>query len=227
MLNYAVSPDLLRPLVPAGTELDEWRGTTYVSVVGFRFVSTRVLGVAVPWHRDFEEVNLRFYVRRMAPDGWRRGVVFIRELVPRRAIAWVARALYNEPYQALPMRHSVDRSHNELIAEIRYEWKCAGRWEGLTVCSEEPSAPVTPESQEEFITEHYWGYTRQRNGSTSEYNVQHPSWRATPARSAVLRADVASLYGPQFAAALGKAPASAFVAAGSEVVVCRPTTLPR
>src|SRR5262245_39598094 len=105
MLNYEVSPAVLSDLIPAGTELDSWGGHTFVSMVGFRFLRTRVLGLAVPGHSNFDEVNLRFYVRRNAHDGWRRGVVFVKEIVPHRAIAWLARALYNENYVALPMRH--------------------------------------------------------------------------------------------------------------------------
>jgi uncharacterized protein len=93
MLNYEIDPDLLRSRIPAGTELDSWNGRTFVSIVGFRFLETRVLGVPIPFHRDFNELNLRFYVRRLAGDEWRRGVVFVKEVVPRRAIAWIARAL--------------------------------------------------------------------------------------------------------------------------------------
>src|SRR5271154_3596191 len=104
MLNYAIDPAVLRPLVPAGVELDLWQGDALVSMVGFLFLGTRVLGVPVLWHRDFEEVNLRFYVRRETPEGWRRGVTFVREIVPRLAIAVLARVLYNEPYVACPMR---------------------------------------------------------------------------------------------------------------------------
>lgn len=226
MLNYVVSPDLLRPFVPAGTELDEWHGTTYLSVVGFRFLSTRVLGFMVPGHRDFEEVNLRFYVRRPSPDGWRRGVVFIRELVPRRAIAWVARAWYNEPYRALPMRHAINRSRPDGSAIVQYEWKTDRQWEGLSVVTEGASLPLDSGSEAEFITEHYWGYTRQRRGSTLEYQVTHPSWRVAPCRSAQLRANVSALYGRQFEGVLSSSPQSAFLAEGSAIVVYRPSTLP-
>ncbi|HEX7980960.1 MAG TPA: DUF2071 domain-containing protein, partial [Gemmatimonadaceae bacterium] len=98
MLNYEVPPEVLAPYVPRGTSLDLWQGHALVSVVGFRFIETRVIGVPIPFHRHFDEVNLRFYVRRELPGGEaRRGVVFIRELVPKPMIAWVARALYNEP----------------------------------------------------------------------------------------------------------------------------------
>ena len=226
MLNYAVSPDLLHPLVPSGTELDDWHGTTYLSVVGFRFVSTRVLGFPIPGHRDFEEVNLRFYVRRHAPDGWRRGVVFIKELVPRRAIAWVARAWYNEPYRALPMRHAIDRSRSDGSTAVHYEWKTERQWEGVRVVTDGSSAPLESGSEAEFITEHYWGYTRQRNGSTLEHQVTHPSWRVTPCRSAELYANVSMLYGSPFETVLSASPQSAFLAEGSAIVVYRPSTLP-
>ncbi|HTO08358.1 MAG TPA: DUF2071 domain-containing protein, partial [Myxococcota bacterium] len=107
MLNYEIDPAVLEPRVPAGTELDAWSGRTFVSVVGFRFLRTRVLGVPVPYHVDFDEVNLRFYVRRKSGADWRRGVVFVKEIVPRRAIALVARVAYAENYVAHPMRHSI------------------------------------------------------------------------------------------------------------------------
>src|SRR5690349_8716378 len=109
LLNYACPPALLAPLVPAGTTLDPWHGQTLISLVGFRFEDTRLAGLAIPGHRRFDEVNLRFYVRRAAADGSvRRAVVFIRELVPRWAIASVARWLYNEPYLSVRMGHAID-----------------------------------------------------------------------------------------------------------------------
>lgn len=226
MLNYAVSPDQLRPFVPRGTELDVWRSTTYLSVVGFRFLRTKVLGVSVPGLRDFEEVNLRFYVRRRASDGWRRGVVFIRELVPRRAIAWVARAWYNEPYRALPMRHEITREGGGSSVRARYEWRRGRMWEGLSLRTSAPAEPLRADSEAEFITEHFHGYTRQRNGSTVEYRVTHPLWRVAEAGDAALHADVTSLYGARFAQALRGTPRSAFLAEGSPVVVYRPVVLP-
>ncbi|MGV3531527.1 MAG: DUF2071 domain-containing protein, partial [Chthoniobacteraceae bacterium] len=113
MLNYEVAPDVLEPFLPAGLELDEWQGRTLMSMVGFRFLRTRLVGCAIPFHRDFPEVNLRFYVRRKCGGEWRRGVVFVREIVPRRAIAAVARFLYGERYVRCPMRHSVEMGPDE------------------------------------------------------------------------------------------------------------------
>jgi uncharacterized protein YqjF (DUF2071 family) len=225
MLNYLVPPDILLPFVPAGTELDSWQGAAYVSAVGFRFVSTRVLGLSIPGHIDFEEVNLRFYVRRQARDGWRRGVVFIRELVPRRAIAWIAKLRYNEPYRALPMRHTIDRRADSTPDRVRYEWRHSGQWEGLALRTKGAAQPLRPGSEAEFITEHYWGYTRQRDGSTIEYRVEHSPWRVWEAEDAQLSCDVAPLYGSQFEPLLRGAPQSAFLADGSCVVVFRPEKL--
>jgi uncharacterized protein len=158
MLNYEVPAALLRPLVPSGTELDTWDGATLASMVGFRFLDTRVLGLPIPGHRDFDEVNLRFYVRRRGEDGdWRRAVVFVRELVPRRAIAFVARWLYNEPYTAVPTRHELEpvSPTGRQLGRVAYAWRLADRWHRLEVrTSGRPTLPE-PSSEAAFITEHY------------------------------------------------------------------------
>jgi uncharacterized protein len=221
MLNYAVSPDLLRAYVPPGTELDTWEGTTYLSLVGFLFLRTRVLGVPIPLHRDFEEVNLRFYVRRRAPDGWRRGVVFIREIVPRRAIALVARIGYHEPYRAMPMRHRVDLENGTLRAggQVEYAWRHRRRWHSIhATVAGTPRSPAAG-SEAEFITEHYWGYTARRDGGCSEYRVEHEPWQVWPVEAAGIDCDVEAVYGARFMEPLATLPRSAFVADGSPVLV--------
>ena len=226
MLNYRVEPSLLAPLVPAGTELDAWQGTTFVSVVCFLFRRTRLLGLPIPFHRNFEELNLRFYVRRAQGPDTRRGVVFVKELVPRRAIATVARLVYNEPYRALPMRHQIDLDASTGDPTyVEYGWRLGGRWARVSVVPRGPSAPIATGSEEEFITEHYWGYTRQRDGSTVEYEVEHPRWRVWQASEATLDADVEALYGADFARVLAGRPSSAFLADGSAVRVMRPVRL--
>lgn len=219
MLNYEVDPAVLVPLVPVGTELDLWHGKCFASVVGFQFLDTRVLGVAVPFHRDFEEVNLRFYVRRTVGGETRRGVVFVKEIVPRRALAWVANAVYQEKYVALPMTHE-DRMDSS-PRTLAYRWRHAGRWSQLRVTAEgEPFLPAET-AEETFIAEHYWGYTARRDGSTLEYRVDHPRWKVWRTTDAELDADVAALYGEAFAPFLRGRPTSAFVADGSEVIVRR------
>jgi len=219
LLNYEIDPSQLEARVPAGCELDTWSGRTLVSVVGFMFHRTLVLGVAIPFHRSFEEVNLRFYVRRKCDGAWRRGVVFIKELVPRPAIAFVARTVYGENYVALPMRHQVTLDAG--TRRLAYQWRRSGRWEGLAVAfSGTPEVPAE-DSEEAFITEHYWGYSRQSNGATMEYQVEHPRWAVREANEASLSCDVATLYGPAFVAALAGRPRTAFVATGSTVLVRR------
>ena len=225
MLNYQVPMQLLEPLVPRGTELDLWHDVAYVSVVGFMFHDTRVLGIPVPFHRSFEEVNLRMYVRRVANGELRRAVTFIRELVPRRAIATVARVAYNEPYRALPMSHAIDLPEQG-DGTVEYSWQAAGAWTRLRVDGVGASKPAALGSEEEFITRHHWGYTRQRDGSTIEYEVRHPPWTVRPVRSATLEGDLAATYGRQFASAISGPPHSAFVADGSPVTVHIPHRLP-
>ncbi len=220
MLNYEVDPALLRPHVPPGTELDAWGGVTYASVVGFLFRRTRVLGIPIPFHRDFEELNLRFYVRRRGPEGWRRGVVFVKEVVPRVAIAAVARWVYNENYVALPMRHRVALSV-QAGGSVEYGWRMAGRWDSVRAEVRGPARPLVEGSEEEFIAEHYWGYARQRDGGCVEYRVEHPRWNVWRAESAALHADAATLYAPAFAEPLAGPPRSALVADGSPIVVRR------
>jgi uncharacterized protein YqjF (DUF2071 family) len=216
MLNFAIDPQLLAPYVPAGTELDFYQGETYVSIVGFLFYHTVVLGLPIPRHRNFEEVNLRFYVRKKSGDTWRRGVVFLRELVPRFAIAVTARIFYGEPYQALPMRSEVKDDESGVAAT--YEWRRGKKWERLAMTGHGAAQNIVAGSHEEFITEHYWGYTA-RGRLTSEYRVEHPRWKFWPADSFDLRADVESLYGEKFVQPLATAPRSAFIADGSFVSV--------
>ena len=220
MLNYRIDPGVLQPWIPAGTDLDSFHDRTYVSVVGFHFLNTRVRGVAIPFHRHFEEVNLRFYVRRRGPEGWRRGVVFIRELVPRLAIALVARTVYNEPYAAVPMTHRWDNSPApNQHSTAAYGWKWRGTWNEMTVGVRGEPLPMVPGSEAEFIAEHYWGYTAQRDGSTLEYQVEHPPWRVWPAEEATLTGDMAGCYGEKLGRFLAGPPASAFLAEGSAVQV--------
>ncbi len=221
MLTYAVDPAVLRPYVPCGTELDLWEGRALASVVGLLFRRTRLHGVPVPFHRTFPELNLRFYVRRQAAEGWRGGIVFIKEIVPRRAVALVARAAYNEPYVAMPMRYRVDGGSPMEGASVEYAWRHAGRWNRLRVVTAGLGAPPAAGSQEAFVTERYWGYTAQRDGGTVEYRVEHPTWRVWRARESLLDCQVAPLYGAPFVDSLGAPPVSACLADGSPVVVRR------
>ena len=224
MLNYEVDPRLLEALVPASVELDRWNNRVYVSVVGFLFNQTRVLGISVPGHVRFPEVNLRFYVRRHVDGEVRRGVVFIRELVPRRAIAIVARLMYNEPYRALPMRYRNERL-GDGSTQRGYSWRTREGWTGIQARTRGAPRPLEHGSEEEFITEHYWGYTRQRDGGTIEYRVEHPRWNVWRTADVSVPVNVAPVYGDAFAEALSGTPRSVFVADGSAVTVYAPTRI--
>lgn len=219
MLNYEVDPTLLTQFTPAGTQLDCWNGRAFVSLVGFRFLNTKVCGIPIPFHRNFDEINLRFYVRRAVAAEIRRGVVFIKEIVPRWAIAAVARHLYNERYVTLPMSHQVSASKSGMFVE--YGWRSSfGRNRISLSVAGSPTLPK-PGSEEEFITEHFWGYSMQRNAATAEYRVAHPSWRVWCGHDARFEGDGTELYGPELASVLAGVPSSAFLAEGSGVTVFR------
>jgi len=221
MLNYEIAPEILMPLVPKGTELAEWCGRTFVSMVGFLFLNTRVMGVAIPFHRNFEEINLRFYVRRKADDGWRRGVAFVKEIVPRVAIALTARWLYNENYVALPTGNAILHSQTNpaSVESAKYFWRFKNKTHFIELAARGEPRNFAEGSEEEFIAQHYWGYSSQRDGGTVEYRVDHPAWRIWQAQSYRLECDIKNLYGEQFARALSTEPASAFLAEGSEIAV--------
>ena len=229
LLNYEIDAALLQPLVPAGTELDDWQGRTFVSVVGFLFLDTRVLGIPIPFHRNFEEVNLRFYVRHRGPEGWRRAVVFVRELVPRAAIAFTARTVYGEQYVSVPMTHAIEfaNGNDGQPTRVTYGWRFNGRENRIDVRVQGDAHSLEPGSQEEFIAEHYWGYTRGRDGATREYRVEHAPWRVWTGADARLDCDAAGLYGSQFVDCLRSTPASAYLADGSSVTVFSGLRLPR
>lgn len=219
MLNYEVDASLLLPYVPAGTELDHWDNKIFVSLVGFRFLKTNLFGLLpIPGHSNFEEVNLRFYVRRQAGSETRRGVVFIREVVPRRAIAWVARTFYNENYVALPMAHEI-RSVNHSDLQVAYRWRSRAAWNEIKLETEGHPELPRENSVEQFITEHYWGYAAQPGGGCVEYRVTHPAWRVWQVRRSEFDGDGVNPHGKDLAAVLRTKPHSAFLAEGSPVTV--------
>lgn len=219
MLNYACPAELLLPHLPKGVELDPWEGELLISLVGFMFLDTKVMGFAIPGHRDFEEVNLRFYVRSKSEEGeTRRGVVFIRELVPKPLIAWTARTLYEEPYRSAAMGHKIDLSP-ETGGSVEYFWTFHENSYRLSGRAEGPSSELQEGSEEEFITEHYWGYTKRSKGFTSEYHVAHPRWRVWRCCAASITGDLSALYGSKFAEVMARGPRSALLAVGSESAV--------
>jgi uncharacterized protein YqjF (DUF2071 family) len=228
MAQYVVDPAVLAPWLPGGVELDFYHGETFVSLVGFLFDHVRIKGIPPPFHTRFEEVNLRFYVKRTMPDGTiRRGVVFVSEIVAKPAITLLARALYGEAYSTASTSRIWRESPSEL--DISYSWRIPGakskRWQHVAVQADPQPQTIPQGSMEEFITEHYWGYT-QRNGLisrgagvTGEYGVAHPSWECYPVRAAQVSADFGALYGKAFANLTDRAPDHVLLAEGSAVAI--------
>lgn len=217
MVNYTVSPELLLPFVPKHTELDLFEGQCFVSLIGFLFDKVSLLGVPIPFHTTFEEVNLRFYVKHRGEDGqWKRGVTFVKEIVPKYAVSWVANAVYHEPYVTLPMRHQWETA-NDLLS-VSYEWKL-NQWHRLQLIADATSIPMVEGSLEEFITEHYWGYTKYNESSTFEYGVEHPRWEVYPVKTHTVEVDFERVYGRKFGFLSNQTPHSALLAEGSAIVV--------
>lgn len=217
MAQWPVPAEALMPYLPGGVELDSHSGKTYVSLVGLQFADTRVLGVGVPLHRNFVEVNLRFYVRRDAPEGVRRGVVFISEYVPRFWVAFVARCLYNERYASVPMRAMVSSGGGSF--SWQYCWTTQGRENRLAAAAHGDPQPMRPGSREEYIAEHYWGYSSLRRGGTAEYRVRHEPWLIWDSAQVSLDWSPQHAYGSPWGEILSAPPEFAFVAAGSPVTV--------
>lgn len=216
MANYSVDKKILQSYLPQKTEIDLWNDTCYVSLVGFMFLNTKVKGFKIPFHTNFEEVNLRFYVRYKDNVEWKRGVVFIKEIVPKPALTFVANALYNENYETMPMRHSWQTVDNALTVE--YKWKKT-KWNLISITADNKPYKIKNGSEEEFITEHYWGYTKLKNNRTSEYGVEHPRWEVYPTKDYSIAVDFGDVYGKTFEFLKSETPRSVFLAEGSEIHV--------
>jgi uncharacterized protein len=220
MLNYAVNPALPKRFVPNGTELDEFEGKSYLSLVGFEFNRSHVLGVRVPLHQSFEEVNLRFYVRRSS----KRGVVFIRELVPKSAVAAIARFAFGENYSRVPMSHRIEAGSDGGLS-VEYNWGRGHRRCSMQIETERSGVLPSDGSESQFITEHYWGYAAQPGGGCLEYEVQHPRWLVRAAKRAAFTGNPVDSYDAELSTTLLRSPDSAFLAEGSEVTVMKGTKI--
>lgn len=221
MLTYAVDPASLIDRVPAGTTLEPWRGQGLVSVIGFQFLDAKVLGAPIPFHQDFEEVNMRFYVRRGTNGESRPGVVFIREMVPRPIVGGMARLLYREPYKIVPMRSKVDPGPPP---DVEYQWNATGDWCTLAAQAHGESQELVAGSIEEFVTLRHWGYNGEPGKDTLEYRVDHPRWRIWHVGSEKVAFHAEPLCGHELAREL-KSPIAAFIADGSAVTVHWRTTI--
>ena len=218
LINYSVEKETLLKYLPPFTELDDWDGKYYVSLVGFMFVNTKLKGFRIPFHGDFEEVNLRFYVKYKDGANWKRGVVFIKEIVPKPAITLIANTIYKEKYQTLPTRHIWVEDQQQL--EVEYSWKI-GKWHAFSVKANPNKQPIAVGSEEEFITEHYWGYTQVGKNIISEYGVEHPRWEVYPIIDYAIDVDFGKNYGNDFSFLTQRKPDSVMLAEGSEISVLK------
>jgi len=216
LINYKIDPEILMPYVPKGTELDFYKGNSYVSLVGFLFHNTKLLGIKIPFHRTFEEVNLRFYVKYKDGDTWKRGVVFIKELVPKPALTFVANIIYKENYQTVPMQHKwINNEHDNIV---EYQWHTKNKSQKIRVHSEPNLKEIESDTEAEFITEHYFGYTKHKN-FTYEYEVKHPKWKYFPIIDYHIDVDFELNYGKVFKFLNHRQPNSILLADGSKVNV--------
>ena len=216
MANYAIDAKILQKYVPKNTEIDFWNGNCYVSMVGFMFLNTKMLGMKIPFHINFEEVNLRFYVRYKEGNEWQRGVVFIKEIVPKMMLSLVANTLYGEHYETMPMKHLWETINGSLSVE--YSWK-KDKWHSLKVITETELTKIQDGSEEEFITEHYFGYTKFNDKKTSEYGVEHPKWDIYKVKEYFIDIDFEEIYGEDFKFLQDMKPTSVFLAEGSQIKV--------
>lgn len=217
LINYEIDPKILKKYIPKGTELDLWNGKCYISLIGFMFEDVKVLGLKIPFHTNFEEVNLRFYVKRFEDGIWKRGVVFVKEIVPKHAISIVANMLYKEHYQTMKMRHS--RTENENSKSFQYEWKKDKKWNSIAMKTTKNSIPIEENSEAEFITEHYFGYTKYNESTTIEYEVTHPRWQQLEIIDYKINVDFESIYGKDFEFLQHLKPTSTFLALGSKITI--------
>jgi uncharacterized protein YqjF (DUF2071 family) len=221
LLNYQVDPALLVPRLPARTELDFYEHRTFVTLLGLHFSQPALHGLPLPFYREYAQVNLRFYVRRrIAPNTWRRGVAFIKQIVPYRPVAWAAQWLFHEPVVARST-DEISRSQGRDAVLTEYGWRSGGQ--RCFIRAIYPDRPIfpAPGSQEEFLLERYWGYSRQKNGGCREYRFSHPPWRICKAMEAEASAGVGNFYGPPFTEIFASQPDSAFAASGSQVILHR------
>jgi uncharacterized protein len=219
MANYVVDPAVLTPLLPYKTELDLFEGKAYVSLVGFMFMDTALKGIRVPCHVNFEEVNLRFYVKHFDGTIWKRGTVFIREVVPLPAISFIANTLYHEKYVTKLMRHARLERDDEI--SLSYQWRHRKKWNRIEATVAKEAVPMIDGSETQFIAEHYWGYSRYKMYTTFEYEVRHPSWKVYPVKSHLVDCDFGAMYGKDFAYLDAAQPTSVLVAKGSPISIMK------
>lgn len=217
MANYEIDPEILIPFLPRGVSLDLFEGKAYVSLVGFMFKKTKIFNIPIPWLGTFEEINLRFYVKRKDGDTIKRGVVFVNETIPYRLVAWMANKLYKEHYTVVPTKHHFNQT--EQNQQLKFEWLLNKKWNSIFVEAATQSRAMESNSFEQFIYEHYYGYTKVNEDTTEEYRLQHPSWAVYNVYNHTIDCNFSEMYGDEFSILNHSQPAAVFVAKGSSVKI--------
>jgi uncharacterized protein len=217
MANYALDPAILKPYLPKGVELDLFNDKAYVSLVGFMFKNTKLFNIPIPYLGTFEEINLRFYVMRKEGNEIKRGVVFINETIPYKLVAWIANKLYKEHYTTIPTKHTINI--NEHSKQIQYEWLKNEKWNSIALEATASNQEMKQGSFEQFIFEHYYGYTKINENATEQYRLHHPSWKINTITKCNINCDFKSMYGNDFEVLNNTQPTAVFIAEGSAVQV--------
>ena len=215
--NYEVDPSILAEYIPPGTELDLWEGKCFVSLIGFIFLNTKIFGIRVPFHSTVEEVNLRFYVKRFENNTWKRGAVFIKEIVSKPALTFVANTIYKEHYETMPMKYEWEE--NSVDRSVAYYWKKNKIWQSFKITATLNTSEIKENSETEFITEHYWGYAKVNESVTNEYQVTHPRWKQYIVESSEIKVDFEMVYGKNFKFLNTLKPTSIMLIEGSKITI--------
>ncbi len=227
ILSWPVEDGLLVPFLPDGLALDRWHGTAYISLVCLFMENLRVLGLpTVP--RKFAELNLRFYVRQAHGSDDRKGVVFLRQMVSSRLVAFAGRVLFREPMLAIPMTYKCgppEREDQRDRQRVYYHWVDGGHDGGLRVTADGHSYFAEPGSLDEFLTDRHWGYNRTSGGRLRAYRISRERWPLVPVIDHELRCDPESLYGPGIGGVMADPAPSVLLALGSKTQVHLPAKL--
>lgn len=217
MANYEIAPEILEPFLPKGVNLDLFDGKCYVSLVGFMFKKTKLFNIPIPYFGTFEEINLRFYVVRKEENQIKRGVVFINETIPYPIVAWMANKLYKEHYTVVPTKHQINC--DDSTQKVNFEWLLNKKWKSIYVEASNEAAAMKKDTLEQFIYEHYYGYTKIDEDKTEEYKLQHPSWNTYKVLDYKIECDFEAMYGKAFSVLNYTKPEAVFIAEGSAVAI--------
>ena len=124
---------------------------------------------------------------------------------------------YKEHYQTLPMQHS--KTENENSKDFVYQWKTQNKLNIILVETEKNPIEIEVGSEAEFITEHYFGYTKVNEATTFEYEVKHPRWVQFQVLNHKIDVDFETNYGSEFEFLNNTQPVSVMLAKGSEISV--------